>query len=384
MQDILEAPPALVTQHSVRSGVVRGRPRRSEWVIGAFLVYAAGLTFYLPVSSAVRTRILLVNILVLFIYAALIRFDRAGSRALGIVRDWVPPGLILLAYREMGWFAAPHPNHVLESHWVVWDRMVLRGGGKAVIEAMGPLLPSILEIAYALVYALPLFALAMLYVYGKRAQSDRFLSIFALGVLLCYAQFPFWPSEPPRVVFFGEDFPMYSTVFRRFNLWMLGSYGIHTSVFPSAHVAGAFSTAFGIWRTLRRPKWVSRFLYVMAALIAIATVYGRYHYMADATAGLCIAVLVVVLDLMAFRRVTAPLRSRLRAWSMPSPELRPAGSGFTAGRTSEPGIAVQTAGTPVWRTYRAPVRGSHSAPEEMETVPTGGPAAAARETCGRT
>jgi len=76
------------------------------------------------------------------------------------------------------------------------------------------------------------------------------LFIFAVGVLLCYGQFPFWPSEPPRVVFSGKDLPTYVTVFRRFNLWMLGNYGIHTSVFPSAHVAGAFAAAFGAWRTL--------------------------------------------------------------------------------------------------------------------------------------
>ncbi len=70
---------------------------------------------------------------------------------------------------------------------------------------------------------------------------------------------------------------------------MLGNYGIHTSVFPSAHVAGAFSVAFGAWSTLPEHKWVGRFLLVMAALIAVATVYGRYHYLVDAVAGLVIA-----------------------------------------------------------------------------------------------
>jgi membrane-associated phospholipid phosphatase len=35
--------------------------------------------------------------------------------------------------------------------------------------------------------------------------------------------------------------------------------------------------------------WVSRLLLVMAALIAVATVYGRYHYAVDALAGLLVA-----------------------------------------------------------------------------------------------
>jgi membrane-associated phospholipid phosphatase len=131
----------------------------------------------------------------------------------------------------------------------------------------------------------------MLYIYGHRGQVDRFLTLFAVGVLVCYAQFTFWPSEPPRVVFAGHDLPFYTTVFRRFNLWMLGNYGIHTSVFPGAHVAGAFSAAFGIRWVMPKPKWVSRFLFVTAVLIAVATVYGRSHYLADAAAGLMMALM---------------------------------------------------------------------------------------------
>jgi membrane-associated phospholipid phosphatase len=157
---------------------------------------------------------------------------------------------------------------------------------------MGPVIPSILEIFYALVYVLAPFAVAMLYVYRRREKVDQFLFIFAVG-LLCYAQFPFWPSDPPRVVFFGEDLPSYQTVFRRFNLWTLGNYGIHTSVFPSAHVAGAFGAAFGALRTLPDRPWVGRFLLIIPSLIAIGTVYGRYHYLSDAVAGLLVALVAV-------------------------------------------------------------------------------------------
>jgi membrane-associated phospholipid phosphatase len=135
----------------------------------------------------------------------------------------------------------------------------------------------------------------MLYVYRRRGHVDRFLFLFSLGVLLCYAQFPFWPSEPPRTVFFGQDFPAYDTIFRRFNLWMLGAYGIHTSVFPSAHVAGAFSAAFAMGRTMPRPGWVTVALGLTAVLIATATVYGRYHYLADAAAGFLMAILALAI-----------------------------------------------------------------------------------------
>ena len=214
---------------------------------------------------------------------------RKSAIAFGVARDALSLGLIVLAYREMGWFAQPHLHHALEASWVTWDRVALRGGAAAVIESIGPVIPSILEISYALVYALAPFAIVMLYVYGRREKVDQFLFVFAVAVLLCYAQFPFWPSDPPRVLFPGEDLPAYYTVFRRFNLWMLGNYGIHTSVFPSAHVAGAFAAAFGAWLALPERRWVGRFLFVIAFLIAIGTVYGRYHYLPDAVAGLLVA-----------------------------------------------------------------------------------------------
>ncbi len=270
--------------------------RRSEWVLIAYLTYSAGVAVLRPVSPTVRAVTLLTNLLVLACYA-LVAY--AGSREegllLGVSRDWFPFFLLLLAYREMGWFALPYPGHPLEQTWVVWDRMALRGGLRAAIECLGPLLPSLLEICYTLVYALGPFAVAMLYCYRARERVDGFLTVLALGVLLCYAQFPLWPSEPPRTVFPGQDFPTYDTIFRRFNWWLLRGYGMHTSVFPSAHVAGAFSAALGMRGALRQHPWVWRLLLALAILIATATVYGRYHYLADATAGLAMALAATAL-----------------------------------------------------------------------------------------
>jgi membrane-associated phospholipid phosphatase len=270
--------------------------RRSECVIVAFLIYAAVSAAILPVRPPIRPLTIALNTGLLAVYALLVYADRLRRREfLSVVRDWFPLVLVLLAYRQMGWFALPMTEHPLETAWVVWDRIVLRGGASRIIEILGPVLPAILEIAYSLVYTLGPFGVAVLYLSRRRERVDRFLFPFLLGVLLCYAQFPYWPSEPPRTIFPGEDFPAYNTVFRRFNWWMLGGYGIHTSVFPSAHVAGAFSAFFGMRLALPERKSIARFLLVMAILIATATVYGRYHYLADALAGLAMAVLAFLI-----------------------------------------------------------------------------------------
>jgi len=274
--------------------------RRSERLLAAYFVYAGVLSLFLPVAARVRAVTCLVNVLILANYALLAHADslRRG-KLLGAIRDWLPLVLTLLCYREMGWFAAREHTYELERQWIVWDRWLLSDwSARAAIERFGPVIPSILEIAYSLVYAIPAFSIAMLYRYNRRERADRFWVYFLLGLLLSYVQFPFWPSEPPRTVFPGQDLPGFETLFRRFNYFLVGNYGIHTSVFPSAHVSGAFGAAFGMRRALPERRWVWRALLTLAILIAIATIYGRYHYAADAAAGIAIGALALAIGLV--------------------------------------------------------------------------------------
>lgn len=282
--------------------------RRSEWVLIVYLVYTGVLSLVLPVRAPIPAITVALNIIVIagFLLLAYAHSFRKPE-FLGIMRDWYPVPLMLLCYREMGWFAPAEHTYALEQSWELWDKTLLNNLGlRAAIESLGPVLPSILEISYLLVYTIPSFGLAMLYVYHRRERADRFVYQFLLGILIAYTLFPCFPSEPPRTVFPGEDLPSYLTVFRRLNLWLLGGYGIHTSVFPSAHVSGAFSGAFGMIRLLPEHPWVGRFLLVLAILIATATVYGRYHYGADALAGLVVSLAALAIasltDRVAFRR----------------------------------------------------------------------------------
>jgi membrane-associated phospholipid phosphatase len=300
----VSAQQTVILETRVAGRAQAGAVRRSEWVILAFLIYAVAASCLFPVATVVRERIAAINFTLIAVYATLIDGEARRARlAMSVVRDWLPLAAVILAYREMGWFALPQANHAMESHFVAWDRAVLGHGLQALIEAAGAVLPALLEIAYSLVYTLAPFAVATLYLMRRRELVDRFLFVFVVSVLLCYAQFPFWPSEPPRALFPGQDLPAYDTVFRHFNLWMLGGYGIHTSVFPSAHVAGAFAAALGMRHAAPDKKWVYRLLIVLATLIAVATVYGRYHYVADAAAGFLIATLTAAAaETVALRR----------------------------------------------------------------------------------
>lgn len=251
----------------------------------------------MPVVAGVPLATFTVNALVIAGFFLLAWAEGLRGRPLlRILRDWYPLPLMLLAYREMGWFAPPVHTFELERSWIKWDRIVLQDWGlRAGIEIAGPLLPSILEICYTLVYAIAPFCMGWLYYRRRQVRMDEFLLQFLGSIFLAYALNPFFPSEPPRSVFPGEDLPTIETIFRRVNLALVGNYGIHLSVFPSAHCSGAFGASLAMKRVLPEEPWVARMLFLLATGIALATVYGRYHYAVDALAGLAVAAFVALL-----------------------------------------------------------------------------------------
>lgn len=270
------------------------RFRRSELFFSAYFLYVMGVACFRPIPTEVRTLVVTLNLSLIlwFVLFAWANKER-GFVLLDHVRDFYPLPLILLAYREMGWMALPHTTRVFENYWVQWDRVLLDAWGlRRALESLGPVIPNVLEFSYLLVYGIPVYVVAVLYHHRRRERLDDAYSILLFGTLTTYALYPFFPSEPPRAVFPTADLPMMSAL-RQLNLWVVGGYGIHTSVFPSGHSAAAFAAAFAVMKLLPERKWPGRNLLILATLIAVATVYGRYHYAADTLAGLGMALLAL-------------------------------------------------------------------------------------------
>jgi membrane-associated phospholipid phosphatase len=264
--------------------------RAAEWVLTIYFAYVALLTFLFPLPTHSQqiawTTAAVIPTLVLIL--AKLKWE--------FVRDWFALAATLTAYREMNLFAPDRHQHRLEQVWIVWDRVLLHQAGfQRAVEALGPILPSILELAYLLVYAIAPFALIALYVYRHPERAPRLTLYYVLGTLMAYACFPFFPSEPPRTVFAGMDMPNVTNWFRSSNMLVVGGYGIHSSVFPSAHVSSAFAAALGIVHLLPEKRWVGRGMLIYACIVALATVYGRYHYAVDAVAGLAVGLLAAFL-----------------------------------------------------------------------------------------
>ncbi len=274
--------------------------RHSEWVLLLFFAYIALLMPFFrdrphmswqPVTTLAAVAALLCGL-------ALAQTTRFGH-AVDMARDWLPMVLTLLAFRQMELFVPTQYNSLYEHAWIRWDRVILdQWGFKRALESLGPIIPTFLELCYVLVYGLGSFCIAALWVIGRRNRVDRFYVILLTGTLVSYALFPYFPSRPPRLAFPEVGAPVANNVFRTLNLFLLRNATIHSAVFPSAHVSAAFSVAWAMFLVLPEHKAYGWTLLIYALIVAIATIYGRYHYAADAIAGLGVSLIAALLCLL--------------------------------------------------------------------------------------
>lgn len=267
--------------------------RSSEWLAIGYFCYVALISPWFPLEGSVSLLPIALALLAASLIAVLAYGESYGHQEFfSIARDWMPLALTLVAYREMDWFTRLASDHHLEFRWIEWDRSMLYAGGlKPAIESLGALVPTYLELCYLLVYAVGPFTVAILYFVHRRDRVNEVLFVYLAGTLAAYALFPYFPSAPPRTLFTGSDLPSQMTTLRQFNLWIVNGYGIHSSVFPSAHVSSAFSAAWALLRYLPQRKTFGWGMLIYAASVALATVYGRYHYGIDVAAGLGVSLL---------------------------------------------------------------------------------------------
>jgi membrane-associated phospholipid phosphatase len=283
------------------------RLRSAEWLLVIYFGYVAVIAPRFPLEQQAVWRPFLAELLVCVLFLALAYGEsRDHAELFSMIRDWVPVALLLLAYREMDWFSSLPRNFDLELRWVEWDRTILhQWHWQRALESLGAVGPMYLELCYALVYAIAPFVVAVLYFQHRRERVNGALFLYLLGTLLSYALFPYFPTDPPRVAFGGTDMPHITTALRELNLWLVNGYGIHSSVFPSAHVSSAFSAAWALFAFLPERKRYGWGMLIYAASVAVATIYGRYHYAADAVAGIGISLIPAAMILLALRRPRA-------------------------------------------------------------------------------
>lgn len=275
-----------------------GGLRVAERIVLAFFFLAALASLLHPLSLRDRLLVWALNLAVAGVLLLLGRFGHQDrSEFMAALRGWLPCVLIIAAYRESGLFLSPDPNHHLDYLFIRWDHVVLECHTfRSLVAFCSPWIERYMELAYLLTYPFIPAGFGAIYWAGRKSntgpydaakRADRFWTTVLLAVLTSYALYPFFPLTPPRVLFHDLPGPAVEPLLRQMNFWVLERYSVQACIFPSGHVAGAVATALAV--RADRPRLGVLFL-IAAASIAASTVFGRYHYSADAVAGALVGV----------------------------------------------------------------------------------------------
>lgn len=258
--------------------------RASEILHAIVFLYFVALAWRLKVPARNRAVILIRSAAVLVLVLTLPRLAHTSSIALSVIRDWLPAPLMLFTYWTSGLLAVGS-NARLASALLSIDRRLL-----SRLEFRPNRLPALagqfLELAYLLCYVLVPMGLGCLYLLRLGCHAEDYWAVVLPPTYVCYAAVPFFRTLPPRLHPgdpVGEPPP---SPLRAFNLWILEKGSIAFNTFPSAHVAASGAAALAVFH---QAPAIGMLFFAGATGIALGSVYGRYHYAADAVAGASLA-----------------------------------------------------------------------------------------------
>lgn len=151
-----------------------------------------------------------------------------------------------------------------------------------------PVMDELMNVCYFGYYLFMPLVCASLLLRGKRRELTFVLSIVTFTYFTTFLLYYLFPALAPRMVpglaDAGQgDYTGY--LFASLTRTVQSNGAIHGACFPSSHVAGAFAWTFAANRVDRRLGLV---LAPVAAGVALATVYLRYHHAVDSLAGLLV------------------------------------------------------------------------------------------------
>ncbi len=225
--------------------------------------------------------------------AGSIALTRAPSSwTLGPVSVVLAPAVLLAGYWAAGRLLTS-PSRPVEDRLLLWDHRLFRAIRLDALLTRAPrLLLELLELSYLLVYPmLPAGALVLLLAGAPHGLGAYWSLVIASG-FLCYGALPFLQTRPPRHLEAAAAYRGRLVTVRRINLEILGRGSHQANTIPSGHAAVALAAALGV---LPHAPAAGLVLLVLALLLAVATVLGRYHFVVDTILGVGVAVLVRLL-----------------------------------------------------------------------------------------
>lgn len=132
---------------------------------------------------------------------------------------------------------------------------------------------------------------------GYGMAFRRMTDALAVGYLVCYSVYLFWPTQSPNHTN-GIAVTSFTGPFHALIRFVQGSAGVHGNAFPSSHIMLSFVVLVFVWRYFPRSgPW----LLAINILMCLGAVYDGYHWASDAVAG---AVVGSAVGLVFVRKLT--------------------------------------------------------------------------------
>jgi hypothetical protein len=255
-----------------------------EWIAIGYFLYLIGTAAAVPgLMPNRRARVAVLAFAVLGLIGGIATVDAAWT---GIVRPWLPLVYMVAAYRLPSHLVT-RTNPAFEARLAAWDRSPVVSR-LATFRSRAPVaVLEVLELAYLLCYPLVPLGFVALASTGQTggADADRFWTTVLGAALPCYGTLPWLPTRPPRAIEIAQTHvtPSVSVI----NARVLRSVSVGWNTFPSGHAAASVATALAVGA---RMPVAGAVFGVIAIGICIGSVTGRYHYAADAVAGVMLGV----------------------------------------------------------------------------------------------
>jgi membrane-associated phospholipid phosphatase len=204
-----------------------------------------------------------------------------------VARDWLPILGITLVYWEVA-----RLNDLFTAGY--HDRLILRAEAalfgtqpSVVLREALPWKPlsEYLHFGYFSYYALLPALAGTLYLQGRREAYRYALTVVLAVFFACYLVFIAYPVAGPWYVFQRPAPDQVGWLFPQLEHAVLSAAASEGAAFPSSHVAAALALWLLSWRL--SPGTFRVFTFIVPALI-VGTVYGGFHYAADALAGVLV------------------------------------------------------------------------------------------------